>query len=313
MRQSHAVLVTAFNRPDLLADRLQELRAFHDGPLFIAIDGPRASSDVDARAVTACVAAARTEAGFRPLEIRVRPENLGCRDAMIDGISWFLGRTGAGMIVEDDIRIGPSFVPFCSRLLDFHKDDPSVGMISGFPHAPQDSASAYSFSWLGSIWGWATWMDRWESIYTTLEAVRRAPSTLRLLARTRSVPAALRTRQVALWATQGVNSWAFWWDMTRVLEGMLTATAPRPLVQHLGGDDRATHTAGEGPTGEPEFIAEQVGRRPTTVDRGVDCAAAAALDGGRWNLREQLPPELVRALLQLKRRARRTPARIGNV
>lgn len=303
------VLVTAFNRPDLLAARLDELRAAHDGPLFVAVDGPRDGSVSDAVAVRECLSLARQEAQTRPVQIRERDANLGCREAMIDGISWFMAAVGEGAIIEDDIRIGPAFLPFAARLLDLHRADADVGMISGYPHSMRtdgvEGSPPYFFSWLGSIWGWATWADRWQALDETRKELHRAPSTLRLLAATRSLAAARRTRRVALWAVQGVNSWAFWWDMARVTRGLLTATAAVPLVQHLAADDRATHTAGEGAGPEPQHIRPPVRPQPLVADRAADRAAATALGADGFDLRFELPPEVVRLAVSVRRLGRR--------
>ncbi|NQU67150.1 MAG: glycosyl transferase [Candidatus Marinimicrobia bacterium] len=80
------------------------------------------------------------------------------------GIDWFFEQEEEGIILEDDCLPSQSFFPFCERMLERYQHDRRIWMISGFnPRYPSVKTSCYFYSENPSVWGWASWADRWSS------------------------------------------------------------------------------------------------------------------------------------------------------
>ncbi len=94
-----------------------------------------------------------------------REENLGCKRAVSQAITWFLDAVGEGIILEDDCVPNTSFFHFTSALLKKYRDHEQVMMISGTNYFPKPSMkSDYFFSHFCPIWGWATWKSSWQTL-----------------------------------------------------------------------------------------------------------------------------------------------------
>jgi hypothetical protein len=94
-----------------------------------------------------------------------RNENLGCKIAVSEAITWFFDQEEYGVILEDDCLPDLSFFPFCEELLIKYKDDDRIGHIGGncfFYNIVADELS-YDFSSICHIWGWASWRRVWKN------------------------------------------------------------------------------------------------------------------------------------------------------
>ncbi|WP_186496819.1 nucleotide-diphospho-sugar transferase [Synechococcus sp. TAK9802] len=92
-----------------------------------------------------------------------RPHNLGCKDAVSSAISWFFNCESSGIILEDDTIPAPDFFAYCQYMLEKYIDDKSIWMICGFnPKNPTAITNQAFLSQNPSVWGWATWADRWK-------------------------------------------------------------------------------------------------------------------------------------------------------
>ena len=154
-----AVLVTAFNRPDLLKSLLNFLEPFQLR-VYLHVDGPREANDDDQSAMKEIFVIASS---FSLAEAHFHDSNLGCRESMECGLDWFFRREPEGIILEDDLVPSEDFILFALEMLEFHRDNPAVWMISGHPQGllrPQKVPSYLSK--YAHIWGWATWASRWE-------------------------------------------------------------------------------------------------------------------------------------------------------
>jgi hypothetical protein len=132
--------------------------------LFIAADGPRADkmgeSDLCKRARQTVLDRIDWPCVVFTL---FRDGNLGCKEAVSSGISWFFDHVEAGVILEDDCLPSESFFSFCQELLKKYEADPRVMMISGDNFQPKQRGDAsYYFSRYTHIWGWATWRRAWR-------------------------------------------------------------------------------------------------------------------------------------------------------
>jgi hypothetical protein len=162
------LLVIGFNRPDYLKDLLSLLSEIKPSRLYLAVDGPRDSSEVIIVNQSRLVI---SEIDW-DCEIRTKfnESNLGCKEAVISAIDWIFSYEEAAIILEDDVRPSKSFFPYCQELLNKFKNNKSIFMISGLNlNENLNKKVSYSFSAIPSPWGWATWREKWSDYSPNIE------------------------------------------------------------------------------------------------------------------------------------------------
>jgi len=158
-----AVLFLVFNRPDTTAQVFEAIRQARPPRLYVAADGPREGREGEAERV-AEVREIATAIDW-PCEVKTlfRDENLGCKHAVSGAIDWFFQHEEQGIILEDDCLPSQSFFWFSELMLKRHQDEKSIWMISGFnPRNPGIHSEQCFLSKNPSVWGWASWRDRWK-------------------------------------------------------------------------------------------------------------------------------------------------------
>lgn len=248
MGSDEPLLLIAYNRPDHFAQVIQRLRKVGPNRIYVAIDGPRDGHLEDARQVQATRDLVHTIDWTDAVQTLIQPVNLGCGLGVSTALNWFFDQEERGIILEDDILPQESFFEFCTELLDRYAQDDRVLAISGCNFVPPDfqssPGSAYRFSRVPHIWGWATWRRSWNLHSLDMSNWRDRMSTRKL------------------WEVSGhsAGGFVFWrsifelmaqnkvdtWDMQLVFEGMtrdmFTATSNVNLVDNIGFGVSATHT-----------------------------------------------------------------------
>jgi len=157
------VLVTFFNRPQVLEQLLRVLALQDDIEIFFACDGPR--NELDLSKVEECWML--VEKYFKQIPVRRRlgrNQNLGCKIAMKENIDWFFSINEYGAILEDDCIPNDDFFKVMSRgLTDFQSNNEFM-CISGSDYYPkkEDFNSTFRKSIFPQVWGWGTWADKWR-------------------------------------------------------------------------------------------------------------------------------------------------------
>lgn len=240
------ILFLIFNRPETTRRVFDRIREIQPKKLYVAADGPRAHKAGEAERCE------QTRAIIRqvdwPCEVTTlfRTENLGCKQAIYQGISWFFEQEEMGIILEDDCLPHLSFFPFCEELLIKYKDDQRIGHIGGHIELPNLMAPnlSYDFSFITLIWGWATWRRVWRNIDLDFpfweQEKERRPSLfcnkLEEIYGTSAIPDALHNRH-------GLNTWDYTYAFSLRTQNQLSIYPAVNLVANIGmGDPNATHT-----------------------------------------------------------------------
>lgn len=277
MTIAEPVLLTGFNRPDVMRaviDRLREVQPTH---VFVAIDGPRAHVPSDAALVEECRDLIEVIDWECEVSTLIHNENLGCGRAMSAAISWFFDQVDRGIILEDDVLPNPSFFGFCSELLDRYVDDARVFAVSGCNVVPRnhitDPAAPYRFSRIPTVWGWATWRRSWRTYQLD---IRNWKSELGITQLARTL--GLSTTMTAFWATEfeltgrgNVDTWDWQLTFAAMRNDQLVATSNVNLVENIGFGSNATHTHGGTPgLDPPQAIELPPEDAPVVWDRQAD-------------------------------------------
>lgn len=150
-----------FNRPDYAQNIFNEIRKARPKKLFVVADGPRSPEEV--------LICEKTRAVIDQVDWdcevykNYAEKNMGLKERISSGITWFFEHVEAGIILEDDCLPHPSFFRFTAEMLEKYKDDERIMMISGDNFMPEiEIEDSYCFSKFFSIWGWATWRRAWK-------------------------------------------------------------------------------------------------------------------------------------------------------
>jgi hypothetical protein len=132
-----------FNRPNttaLVIDRLAEVRPKR---LFIVADGPRPDRPDDARLCQETRQLVGRIDWPAELWTNFSASNLGCGRRVSSGLSWIFSQVEDAILLEDDCLPSRGFFAFCETLLDYHKHNDRIGIISGnnFVNPPLQAAA----------------------------------------------------------------------------------------------------------------------------------------------------------------------------
>jgi hypothetical protein len=161
------ILFLIFNRIEHSSKVFASIRHIKPSHLFIAADGPRpykiGEYDVCQQLRDLILKSIDWQCDLHTL---FRESNLGCGLAVSSAISWFFEHVEEGIILEDDCLPDETFFYFCSELLDRHRYNPKISVISGCnfdsKQLYKQQIDTYLFSKIAYTWGWATWRRSWD-------------------------------------------------------------------------------------------------------------------------------------------------------
>lgn len=242
------ILFLIFNRPEQTYRVFGAIRKQQPKQLFIAADGPRNSVHTDQKL---CLEAQRIIGEIDwdcQVETLIRRDNLGCKLAVSEAISWFFSQVEMGIILEDDCLPSDSFFTYTSNLLKYYKEQSEILMISGnnFHNERYGSGNGYYFTQIPHIWGWATWRRAWNLYDIKMSAL---PDFLR---EDRLSGVAPDKDHQNYWAkrfiatyTNKVNTWDYQWAFAIFNHNGLCICPERNLVENIGFGADATHTGAD--------------------------------------------------------------------
>jgi hypothetical protein len=240
------ILFLIFNRPDKTARVFDVIREAKPSRLYIASDGPRCNRD-DERDL---VQEARRIVGIIdwPCEIfKYREENLGCRVAVSEAITWFFQQEEAGVILEDDCLPDASFFSFAQVMLKTYNHDSRVFHINGSNLLSTKSentvTSSYYFSKNVHVWGWASWARAWAKYSIDMVGLEDQETT-------DHIQAQFSEKKIGkFWISLfrhnkkiQANTWDAQWAYTVLKNDGLCITPQVNLIENIGFDTSATHT-----------------------------------------------------------------------
>jgi hypothetical protein len=238
-----AVLFLIFNRPDTTSRVFEAIRKARPERLYIAADGPRPDREGEAaRCEEARKIATAVDWPCR-VETLFRDENLGCKRAVSQAISWFFACEPEGVILEDDCLPHETFFDYCAHLLDRYRDSSQVMSISGSCFARRlFPAADYGFTYYADMWGWASWRRAWAHYDPEMSSWRANKDAL-------SRFFAHNPASADYWAyffdetAAGIrNTWDLQWQWAVIEQNGLCVTPYRNFIDNLGIRPDATHT-----------------------------------------------------------------------
>jgi hypothetical protein len=248
------VVLICFNRPEPTRRVLDALRAAQPTSLYVVADGAREGRPGE-EALCAQVRDLVTEGVDWPCTVQRRfsETNLGCEGNVELGLDWVFSQTDRAIVLEDDCVPDASFFSYCEELLDRYADEHRVWQVAGNAHgvpAARFGTDSYRFSSWASVWGWATWADRWQRHRAVFPRTHQQPTGDRPV---RIEPAVPRTGHLVTRAARSHfadaatsddnvrHGWDTQWWLTMLTEGGLAVSPSVNMVENVGFGADATH------------------------------------------------------------------------
>jgi hypothetical protein len=238
------ILFLIFNRPETSYTVFDAIRKAKPKRLYVAADGPRNGNENDQLKCIQTRAVINVDWDCE-VKLLFRTENLGCKNAVSQAITWFFEQEEQGIILEDDCLPHPSFFPYCEALLNYYKNEERVMLISGdnFQKGKTRGEASYYFSQYSHIWGWASWRRAWKnydvnmSSYPTFIEENRIASIFKNKGAQR-----YWLRKLEKTYQKGVNTWDYQWTYTIWNQGGVTILPNVNLISNIGYETGGTHT-----------------------------------------------------------------------
>lgn len=250
---STPVVLIAFNRPHLTDRTLAAIRQARPEELFLIVDGPRPDRADDA---ALCAATREVLEGVDwPCRVhrRYAERNLGLEANVELGLDWVFAQVDRAIILEDDCVAHPSFFAYASELLERYAGDQRVWQVSGSGlGVPRElfGEDSCAFTAWASVWGWATWADRWQqhrAVFVRDHAAGDAPVRTEPW---RPAPGQLVTRSGVRHFEEAARSddtvthgWDKHWWLTMISRGSFALSPAANLVENVGWGEGATHAS----------------------------------------------------------------------
>jgi hypothetical protein len=241
------VVLFVFNRPSFAHQLFSVISRIKPPELFIFADGPRLNNYED---IALCK---QTREVFKHINWPCKVErvysksNIGCRECIPRGLNQVFDSVKECIILEDDCIPQPSFFEFCEILLEKYRYNPKVMTIGGHrSDGPNEFLSnSYFFSKYPSIWGWATWRDRWQKYDLLMPEWSQLRNTNWLNNIFSS------NHEVAYWhryfdkVQDGLDMWDYALFFTCWLNEGLSIRPKVNMISNIGFGSDATHTKSE--------------------------------------------------------------------
>lgn len=236
-----AVLLLFFNRKKSAVTVMSQIAKVKPTKLFLSCDGARSEDELEM-----VIEIRDTLEKMIDWECSVSTnyldENLGCRNAVSKGITWFFSNVEEGIILEDDCVPSLSFFKFCDELLCEYRNDLRVWNIGGYcPPYLERTYESYSFSLFSHIWGWASWANRWKLYDSNMENldiyIRSNLDLFPFKKFNRQRLSKLKNVKRGK-----IDTWDYQWNFTIRSNSGLSVRPSVNLIENIGFGSQSTHT-----------------------------------------------------------------------
>ena len=236
------VLIIGFRRSENLARLLNQAKDMGAPQIYVALDGPRDSSDRND--TLECNSVVREFMDLNPSLVKLKEsiQNLGAAVSVLSACDWVFRTEDFAIIIEDDCFPTPDFFKYVTDAKIFLRPDSQAMLICGTQFASEFvTGDSWSVSSYPLMWGWATTRVKWAELRDFILDVKFDCRKNLNLGRT----------ELIYWregARRALEGFVDAWDIPLVYgmrkTGSLAILPARNLVINAGNDEYATHTFG---------------------------------------------------------------------
>ncbi|WP_148630530.1 glycosyltransferase [Bacillus sp. E214] len=238
------ILLFVYNRPESTLKTIEALKRnklAKESSLFIFSDGPKNSEqNINVSKVREII---NNIQGFKNVEVFISDKNCGLANSVINGVSKIILQYGKVIVLEDDLITSTSFLEYMNKSLQFYQSDINIWSISGYSpkiEFPQYYKSDIYLIPRGCSWGWATWIDRWNSIDWNIEDYQQFKKNKvkrKQFNRAGNDMAKMLEDQIK----GTIDSWAIRWCYNQFIQNTYTVYPRYSLIKNIGLEGESTH------------------------------------------------------------------------
>ena len=235
------VIILSYNRPEKTKKLIKNLRFARPKKIIFSVDGPKTERADDLKKVLEVQKSAELIDWTDDVTTVFRSSNLGLRFAVPSAITLGVETYGQAIVLEDDLEISESFLPFCNWALNEFRADASIMHINGYSAVPISKLSRpdemLRASAFPQSFGWATWARAWGAYDDSMEWF--SSGGLKVLNKKFQDPVkALHWWMILENVRSGrISSWAYRWIQSVWQTGGASVSPNKSLVRNLGYDD----------------------------------------------------------------------------
>lgn len=242
------VVIFVYNRAEHTKKTLEALndnRMAGDTQLYIFADNAKNEKAVEGvRATRKVIDEFARNNNFKQVNIIKSEVNKGLAKSILSGVTSVIKEHGKVIVVEDDLITSKDFLEFMNGALDYYEAKKNIWSISGYtPYLTalkKYSKDVYT-CYRASSWGWATWLDRWESVDWDVKDYEEFVNSDSMKAHFNKGGSDLSGMLVD-WHEKKNNSWAIRWCYQQSKDNKLTIYPKESRVTNNGCDDSGTHS-----------------------------------------------------------------------
>lgn len=240
------ILIIGFNRPDLLEGLIKLVSEVKPKLLFVAIDGPRKSNNQDNIQVEKCRNAVNKVNWNCKLYTLFSDKNHGADLWPKISVNWAFKKCEELLILEDDIRISPSFYELAKFTLHRYSANDLLFAICAWnlvktEEKENNDSYLYTKYFMGGG-GWAISKRKWEIFINNYEKNSRISMKKILKYNNFNIILSLYYKYIFLGEKDKTLSWDHEIVKFIIQTGRLNILSAKNLAKNIGIGDEATHT-----------------------------------------------------------------------
>ncbi|GAB2520400.1 hemolytic protein HlpA [Spirosoma aerophilum] len=239
------VLLIMFNRSLQAMQVFERIRSVSPSKLYLAVDGPRSGNVSDIEETEKCRQIESLVDWPCTVQTLFRKENLGCRQAVSQAITWLFEHEEKGIILEDDCLPDLSFFGYCQVLLNRYVNEPKIMHVGGsnLYGDMRWNNDSFFFTNIPHIWGWATWRRAWKKYDITM-------SDYKIFEKSGGIERTIKNKNSQLFWKKSfgsllkgeIDTWDYQWVFTIWNNNGLCIIPRENLITNIGFTQTATHT-----------------------------------------------------------------------
>lgn len=240
------VVIFTFNRLEHTKKTIEALKKnilASESEVFIYSDGAR--NKAEEKIVNEVRKYIKEVVGFKSINIIEADKNKGLANSVINGVSDIIDKYGKIIVLEDDLVTSKFFLKYMNNALNLFERREDIWSISGYGpdiKIPNKYSEDTYITKRGCSWGWATWVDRWNTVDWNVEDYKQFKKNKNLKNRFNESGSDL-SPMLNDQMEGRINSWAIRWGYSQFKKNMWTVYPVKSFVKNIGTDLSGTHSS----------------------------------------------------------------------